>query len=92
MVHIVTRAKSDVVGCADPPKKTGLRGRPRIYGVKHRLMTLFETKTVPYEEIVKSVVQHEYYHNFRFFSRNAIYRIIMSKSKGDTDDLLPPAA
>lgn len=27
------------------------------------------TSTAPSEEIVKSVVQHEYYHNFRFFSR-----------------------
>jgi hypothetical protein len=253
MVHIVTRAKSNVVGYDDPPKKTGLRGRPRIYGAKHHLVTLFEsradafekaaielygtcktvsflcmdliwkpvgekirfvlvvdgserfilmcsdltlsapdiisaysyrfkievsfkvlkhlmgaffyrfwtsawprigkhsesdlaaikdpamkrligqttdaieafanfgciatgilqiiamnfdqtiwrqyagwlrtvTSTVPSEEIVKSVVQHEFYHNFRFFRRSAIYRIIMSKSKKDTDGLLPLAA
>ncbi len=253
LVHIVTRAKSNVVGYNDPPKKTGLRGRPRIYGVKHNLMTLFETRAdafektvielygkcksvtflcmdliwkpvgekirfvlvvdgnerfilmcsdltlsapdiirsysyrfkievsfkvlkhlmgaffyrfwtsawprigkrtesdlavvkdirmkslirqstdaieafasfgciatgilqiialnfdqtiwrkyagwlrtvtscVPSEEIVKSVIQQEYYHNFRFFRHSAIYRIIMSKSKKDTDDLLPLAA
>ena len=253
LVHIVTRAKKNVVGYDDPPDKTGLRGRPRIYGVKHNLMTLFETRanrfekvaiefyekcktvnflcidliwkpvgekirfvlvidgserfilmcsdltlsapdiiraysyrfkievsfkvlkhlmgaffyrfwtsawprigkrtesdlatvkdtarkrligqtadaieafanfgciatgilqlialnfdqtiwrkyagwlrtvtsTVPSEEIVKSVVQHEYYHNFRFFRRSAIYRIIMSKSKKITDDQLPLAA
>jgi hypothetical protein len=55
-----------------------------------RLRTV--TSTVPSEEIVKSVVQHEYYHNFRFFSRSVIYRIIMSKRKKDTDDLLPLAA
>ena len=253
LAHIVTRAKSNVVGYDDPPKKTGLRGRPKIYGVKHHLMTLFETRadrfehaaielygrcrtvtflcmdliwkpvgekirfvlvvdgserfilmcsdltlsapdiiraysyrfkievsfkvlkhligaffyrfwtgawprigkrsesdlsavkdparkrliaettdaieafanfgciatgilqiialnfdqtiwrkyagwlrtvtsTIPSEEIVKSVVQHEFYHNFRFFKRSAIYRIIMSKSKKDTNDLLPLAA
>ncbi len=253
LVHIVTRAKSNVVGFDDPPKKTGLRGRPRIYGVKHHLITLFETRadafeqtaielygrcktvtflcmdliwkpvgekirfvlvvdgserfilmcsdltlsapdiiraysyrfiievsfkvlkhlmgaffyrfwtsawprigkqtesdlaavkepamkrligqttnaieaftnfgciatgilqiialnfdqtiwrkyagwlrtvtsTVPSEEIVKSVIQQEYYHNFRFFRHSAIYQIIMSKSKKDTDDLLPLAA
>jgi len=253
LVHIVTRAKSNVVGYDDPPKKTGLRGRPRIYGVKHNLMTLFETRadafeqtaielygrcktvtflcmdliwkpvgekirfvlvadgserfilmcsdltlsapdiiraysyrfkievsfkvlkhlmgaffyrfwtsawprigkqtesdlaavkepamkrligqttnaieafanfgciatgilqiialnfdqtiwrkyagwlrtvtsSVPSEEIVKSVIQQEYYHNFRFFKHSAIYQIIMSKSKKDTDDLLPLAA
>lgn len=39
------------------------------------------TSTIPSEEVVKSVIQEEYYHNFRFFSNSAIYRIIMSKSR-----------
>ena len=39
------------------------------------------TSTIPSEEVVKSVIQQEYYHNFRFFSNSAIYRIIMSKSR-----------
>jgi hypothetical protein len=50
LVHIVTRAKSNVVGYDDPPKKTGLRGRPRIYGVKHHLITLFETRSDAFEK------------------------------------------
>ena len=50
------------------------------------------TSTVPSEEVVKSVVQQEYYHNFRVFSDTAIYRIIMSKSKIRSADLLPLAA
>ena len=50
------------------------------------------TSTVPSEEVVKSVVQQEYYHNFRSFSDTAIYRIIMSKSKKQPADLLPLAA
>jgi hypothetical protein len=50
------------------------------------------TSTVPSEEIVKSVIQQEYYHNFRFFRNTAIYRIIMSKSKQQPEDLLPRAA
>ena len=50
------------------------------------------TSSIPSEEIVKSVVQQEYYHNFRFFSNTAIYRIIMSKSKKQPADLLPLAA
>ena len=29
LVHIVTRAKSNVVGYQPPPPKTGARGRPR---------------------------------------------------------------
>ena len=50
------------------------------------------TSTIPSEEIVKSVIQQEYYHNFRAFRHTAIYRIIMSKSKEQVADLLPLAA
>ncbi|MDZ7582447.1 MAG: hypothetical protein U5R30_18145 [Deltaproteobacteria bacterium] len=50
------------------------------------------TSTVPSEEVVKSVIQQEYYHNFRSFRDTAIYRIIMSKSKKQAVDLLPLAA
>jgi hypothetical protein len=47
---------------------------------------------IPSEEVVKAVIQEEYYHNFRFFANSAIYRIIMSKSKKPTIDLMPLAA
>lgn len=50
------------------------------------------SSTVPSEEVVKSVIQKEYYHNFRSFSTDAIYRIIMSKSRKSCDDILPLAA
>ncbi len=50
------------------------------------------TSTIPSEEVVKSVIQQEYYHNFRIFRDTAIYRIIMSKSKKQPADLLPLAA
>jgi len=50
------------------------------------------TSTIPSEEVVKSVVQQEYYHNFRCFNDTAIYRIIMSKSRKQAADLLPLAA
>lgn len=50
------------------------------------------TSTVPSEEVVKSVIQQEYYHNFRIFNDTAIYRIIISKSKAQPTDLLPLAA
>ena len=49
------------------------------------------SSTVPSEEVVKSVIQQEYYHNFRSFSTDAIYRIIMSKSRKSCDDILPLA-
>jgi hypothetical protein len=50
------------------------------------------TSTVPSEEVVKSVIQQEYYHNFGSFKDTAIYRIIISKSKKHSVDLLPLAA
>jgi hypothetical protein len=50
------------------------------------------TSTVPSEEVVRSVIQQEYYHNFGSFRDTAIYRIIMSKSKKQPADLLPLAA
>nr|CBX28339.1 hypothetical protein N47_G36630 [uncultured Desulfobacterium sp.] len=50
------------------------------------------TSTIPSEEIVKSVIQEEYYFNFRFFNNCAIYPIIMSKSKKLPPDRIPLAA
>jgi hypothetical protein len=50
------------------------------------------SSTIPSEEIVKSVVQEEYYHNFRFFNNSAIYRIIMSKSRKNPEITMPLAA
>ena len=50
------------------------------------------TSAIPSEEVVQSVIQMEYYHNFRFFRNSAIYRIIMSKSKKANNDDIPLAA
>jgi len=50
LVHIVTRAKSNVVGYQQPPAKTGRRGRPRKYGAKLNLMDLFETMAEGFEQ------------------------------------------
>ena len=50
------------------------------------------TSTIPSEEIVKNVIQQEYYHNFRFFKDSAIYQIIMSKSRKRPENAVPLAA
>jgi hypothetical protein len=39
---------------------------------------------VPSEEMVKRVIQHEFYHNFRKFRNTAIYRIIQNKRRQST--------
>jgi hypothetical protein len=38
------------------------------------------TSAIPSEEMVRSVIQEEYFHNFSDFSNSAIHQIIMSKS------------
>ena len=50
------------------------------------------TSTIPSEEVVRSVVQQEYYHNFFIFRNSAIYRIIMSKSRKTAVNAMPLAA
>jgi hypothetical protein len=50
------------------------------------------TSTIPSEEVVRSVIQEEFFHNFCTFSNSAIYRIIMSKSRKPTVDAMPLAA
>ena len=50
------------------------------------------SSSIPSEEVVQSVVQQEYFQNFRAFSNDAIYTIIMSKNRGSQQDWLPMAA
>ena len=47
---------------------------------------------VPSEEMVKRVIQHEFYHNFRKFRNTAIYRIIQDKRRQSTIVSLKEAA
>ncbi len=48
-VHILTRAKKNVVAYGDPPqRKKHQRGRHRKYGQKLKLMTLFDSKAKRY--------------------------------------------
>ena len=48
-IHILTRAKKNVVAFCDPPKKKKHQiGRPKEYGQKLKLMTLFDSKAQCY--------------------------------------------
>lgn len=42
-LHILTRAKKNIVAYAPPPPRRHQRGRPRIYGEKLKLFTLFDS-------------------------------------------------
>lgn len=51
MLHILTRAKKSVFAyCPPKPAIRRGRGRPRIYGGKLKLMTLFETRAGDFEQ------------------------------------------
>jgi hypothetical protein len=50
------------------------------------------SSAIPSEEVVQSVVQQKYFHNFRAFSNDAIYTIIMSKNRCDQQDWMSLAA
>ncbi len=50
IIHLITRAKSNVVAYEDPPPKTGGRGRPREYGAKRKLNELFIKMRDQFEE------------------------------------------
>jgi hypothetical protein len=39
------------------------------------------SSSIPSKEVVQSVVQQEYFQNFRSFSNDAIYTIIMSENQ-----------
>jgi hypothetical protein len=47
---------------------------------------------IPSEEMVKTVIQHEFYHNFRKFKHTAIYRIIRAKRHTSPAEQLREAA
>lgn len=49
-LHVITRAKSNVVAYEDPPPRVARPGRPRTYGHKVRLMDLFESMAEYFEQ------------------------------------------
>jgi len=50
LAHLITRAKSNVVGYENPPPRTGKPGAPRKYGEKLKLIKLFEDKQNEFQE------------------------------------------
>ncbi|MDP1620187.1 MAG: hypothetical protein Q8M12_04285, partial [bacterium] len=49
--------------------------------IRHRHQWWLRTysSVIPSEEMVKTVIQHEFYHHFRKFKHTAIYRVIQAK-------------
>jgi len=59
---------------------------------RHRWWLRTYSSEVPSEEMVKAVLQHEFYHHFRDFKHTAIYRIIREKTNHQTADPVKLAA
>ena len=55
-----------------------LQHAERVFQLHHWWMRTYP-RDVPSEEMVKTVIQHEFYHNFRKFKHTAIYRVIQDK-------------
>lgn len=51
LVHVVTRAKDNIVGFQPPPPKTGRRGAPRKFGQKVKLMSLFDSQREQFQQL-----------------------------------------
>lgn len=68
-----------------------LNFRETIWG-KYQGWLRTVSSIIPSEEVVKSVIQQEYFHNFYTFNDSAIYRIIMSKSRKTMPKAMPLAA
>jgi hypothetical protein len=60
--------------------------------LRHSWWMRTHSSEVPSEEMVKRVIQHEFYHNFRKFKHTAIYRIIQDKRLHSTAVPLKEAA
>jgi len=59
LVHLITRAKRNVVGYEDPPPRTGKPGAPRKYGEKLKLIELFEDKQNEFQEAVIEIYKQK---------------------------------
>ena len=59
---------------------------------RHRWWLRTYSSEVPSEEMVKTILQHEFYHHFRSFKHTAIYRIIRQKTVRKEDNPMRQAA
>jgi hypothetical protein len=77
LLHLVTRAKSNVVGYEDPPPKTGKRGAPRKYGAKIKLAELFKNRRDQFQEATIEIYREQ--KTILFLCLDLIWRPIKEK-------------
>lgn len=91
-VHILVRAKKNIVAYGKPPKKQKhQRGRPREYGKKLKLMSLFDSKAncwlrtvsfnAPSEFVTRTALANMLKNNLCGFAKDWITQLIQQKQK-----------
>lgn len=58
-IHILTRAKKNIVAYQVPPEERRRRGRPRLYGEKLKLFSLFDTRAINFSTADAVVYQQK---------------------------------
>ncbi len=79
-IHILTRAKKNVVAYRDPPKrKEHQRGAPKKYGQKLKLMNIFDSKAKCYNFDKVSVNIYGKNENMRYLVLDLLWKPVKSK-------------
>jgi len=79
-IHILTRAKKNVVAYRDPPKKKKYqRGRPKEYGQKLKLMNLFDSKAKCYTFQKTQANIYGQNEKIRYLAVDLLWRPVKSK-------------
>jgi len=74
-IHILTRAKKNAVAYGKPPKKKKhQKGRPREYGKKSKLMTLFDAKSPGYNFQITQANIYGKNENSRYLVLNLLWK------------------
>lgn len=72
-LHVLTRAKKNIVAYQPPPRpRRPRRGRPRLYGRKLRLLSLFDSRAAEFRTL-QSVVYHQK-ESVRYLVLNLIWK------------------
>jgi hypothetical protein len=75
LVHILTRAKKNVVAYLPaPPQKKRKHGRPRKYGQKLKLMKLFDSKTKTYRFRTAEVLVYDRPERIRYLTLDLLWK------------------
>ncbi len=77
LLHVVTRAKKNIVAYQDPPPQTGKRGRPPMYGQKLKLMDLFQLRNKDFRQA--TITTYGQRKSISFLCLDLIWRPIKAK-------------